>query len=147
MKTCNALLLSLFLSFIATSVSAQSNSAVALPSISLPADLDRVLRDYESAWAAGDAEALALLFTEDGFVMSGGSQPTRGRSAIENRYANAGGPLMLRAFAYEANADLAYIFGAYTYEEGTDQGKFVLTLRKSGGKWLITSDQDNPIND
>ena len=143
MKTCSSLVLSLFLSLVASIATAQ---ATTLPSIELPADLERVLRDYEMAWAAGDAEALAQLFTEDGFVMSGGSLPSQGRRAIEERYANAGGPLMLRAFAFEANDELAYIFGAYTYEEGIDRGKFVLTLRKEAGKWLITSDQDNPIN-
>ena len=118
-----------------------------LPSIDLPAELDRVLRDYETAWAAGNPAALAKLFTEDGFLLSGGSQPIRGRAEIRNRYSNAGGLLLLRSFAYEMGNNLDYIFGAYTYTEGTDQGKFVLTLKKVGDKWLITSDQDNPIRD
>jgi len=42
-----------------------------LPSITLPAELDRVLRDYERAWKASDAAALAALFTADGFVPAG----------------------------------------------------------------------------
>jgi ketosteroid isomerase-like protein len=37
--------------------------------IDLPNDVDRVLRDYVSAWAARDAEALANLFTPYGFVL------------------------------------------------------------------------------
>lgn len=126
---------------------AQEIDSSPLPSIDLPAELDRVLRNYETAWAAGNPEALAQLFTEDGFVLSGGNQPIRGRADIRINYSNAGGILLLRAFAYEMGEDLGYIFGAYTYTEGTDQGKFVLTLKKVGEKWLITSDQDNPIRD
>ena len=34
-----------------------------LPSVSLPADLDRVLRDYERAWRSGDASKVAALFS------------------------------------------------------------------------------------
>jgi uncharacterized protein (TIGR02246 family) len=66
----------------------------------LLAELDRVLRNHETAWAAGNSEALAQLFTEDGFVLSGGNQPIRGRADIRNHYSNAGGLLLLRAFAY-----------------------------------------------
>ena len=66
----------------------------------LLAELDRVLRNYETAWAAENSEALAQLFTEDGFVLSGGNQPIRGRADIRNHYSNAGGLLLLRAFAY-----------------------------------------------
>ena len=47
--------------------------------IDLPGELDRVLRDYEVAWRAGDEDALAALFTEDGFVLSGARAPARGR--------------------------------------------------------------------
>ncbi|HET9513269.1 MAG TPA: hypothetical protein VFO95_05010, partial [Gemmatimonadales bacterium] len=40
-----------------------------LPSVQLPAELDRVLRDYEREWGARNAAGLAALFAEDGFVM------------------------------------------------------------------------------
>ena len=63
-----------------------SSSPTPIPSISLPSDLDRVLRDYEKAWAARDAVALAALFTEDGFVLQGGKPPVRGREAIRAAY-------------------------------------------------------------
>jgi hypothetical protein len=39
------------------------------PSITLPPELDRVLRDYERGWQARDAQALAGLFVPDGFVL------------------------------------------------------------------------------
>lgn len=71
------------------------------PSVDLPPELDRVLRDYERAWCAKNAEALSRLFTEDSFVMPSGGLPARGREAIRRTYARAGGPLALRALAFE----------------------------------------------
>ena len=60
-----------------------SVAANAVPSITLPPALDRVLRDYEQAWRNHDAEVLAALFTDDGFVLRSGHPPVRGRDAIE----------------------------------------------------------------
>jgi hypothetical protein len=62
------------------SVAAQPPARAGQPSIQLPAELERVLRDYEIAWQNKDAPALAALFAEDGFVLSSGSPPVRGRS-------------------------------------------------------------------
>jgi ketosteroid isomerase-like protein len=115
------------------------------PSIQLPAELDRVLRDYEQAWTGKNAAGLAALFTEDGFVLSNGSPAVRGRAAIREAYAQAGGPLFLRAFAYSIDGSTGYIIGGFRdRESGSDGGKFVLAVRKSSeGKWLIAADMDN----
>lgn len=117
-----------------------------LPSIVLPPELDRVLRDYERAWRAGDAAALAALFAEDGFVLQSNRPPVRGRAAIQAAYAGeGGGPLRLRALAFASEDTIAYIVGAYGYgDQPGDTGKFTLTLRRAPGKpWLIHSDMDN----
>jgi ketosteroid isomerase-like protein len=104
-----------------------------------------VLRDYESAWRARDAAALAALFAEDGFVLTGGSPPVRGRAAIEKAYTGAGGPLELRALAFATEGAIGYIVGGFAREKGQpDVGKFTLTLRRgTDGRWLIFSDMDN----
>ena len=119
----------------------------AMPSVELPPDLARVLTDYEAAWRSYDAAALAALFAEDGFVLSDGAAPVRGQAAIEKAYKGAGGPLVLRAFAYATDGSLGYILGAFSRKAGErDVGKFTLTLRKGrGGRWLIISDMDNGI--
>jgi ketosteroid isomerase-like protein len=116
-----------------------------LPSVDLPAPLARVLRDYEAAWQRKDAAALASLFVEDGFVLSGGVPPVRGRAAIARHYTGQGGPLSLRALAYAAGDDLGYVVGAYARQAGEpDVGKFTLTLRRGpDGRWMIVSDMDN----
>jgi len=117
-----------------------------LPSITLPAELDRVLRDYERAWKAGDESALAALFTEDGFVPSGQGW-VRGREAIRATYQGSGGGLQLRALAFAVQDTVGYIVGAYGYGDSApvpDRGKFVLALRRArgGGPWLIAADID-----
>jgi ketosteroid isomerase-like protein len=123
-----------------------SSASVELPSVSLPADLDRVLRDYERAWRSGDASKVAALFSADGFVLQNGRAPVRGRAAIGRAYAGqAGGALRLRALAYAVADTVGYIIGAYGYGDTTgDMGKFTLTLRRPrNGAWEIFSDMDN----
>src|SRR5512132_4316418 len=120
--------------------------ALQLPSASLPADLDRVLRDYERAWRSGDASNIAALFSVDGFVMQNGRAPVRGRAAIARAYTGqAGGELRLRALAYAVADTVGYIIGVYGYGDTKDDiGKFTLTLRRPrGGRWEIFSDMDN----
>jgi ketosteroid isomerase-like protein len=99
---------------VASSTAAQE----AQPSVQLPADLARVLRDYERAWGGKDAAALSRLFAEDGYVLPNGGAPVKGRAAIEQHYKGAGGPLFLRAFSYAAEGSVAYILGGYTGNEG-----------------------------
>jgi ketosteroid isomerase-like protein len=124
-----------------------ANEAAArpLPSVTLPPELARVLTDYEAAWRAKDAAALARLFAEDGFVLQRNQPPVRGRAEIEKAYAGAGGSLALRALAYATEGSVGYIIGGYAPRAGEpDDGKFTLTLEKGpDGKWLIMSDMDN----
>jgi len=119
--------------------------APAEASVVLPPELARVLTDYEAGWKAGDAAALASLFAEDGFVLTDGQPPVKGRAAIQKAYTRQGSPLSLRAIAYATQGDLGYIIGGFGGEAGKpDAGKFTLTLRKNkDGRWLIVSDMDN----
>jgi ketosteroid isomerase-like protein len=123
----------------------QATAQDPLPDVGLPAPLARVLSDYEGAWRSRDARALALLFAEDGFVLSSGRPPVRGRAGIERHYAGQGGPLSLRALAFATEGPLGYIVGGFARQQGDpDIGKFTLTLRQAAdGRWLIFSDMDN----
>ena len=115
----------------------------ALPSVTLPAELDRVLRDYEKHWKASNGPALSDLFTEDGFINRGGW--IRGRDAIRQAYStSSGGDLRLRAVGYAAGDTVGYIVGGYRYgEAANDGGKFILTLRRAPrGEWKIAADLD-----
>ncbi|MCA9736399.1 MAG: nuclear transport factor 2 family protein [Gemmatimonadetes bacterium] len=113
----------------------------------LPPELERVLRDYEQAWSGGDAEGLARLFTEDGFV----PRPhgwTRGRAAILDAYASTGGDLRLRAHAFATSGTVGWIAGSYGYAEEAatrDMGRFLLALRRDSADapWRIAADLDH----
>jgi ketosteroid isomerase-like protein len=111
----------------------------------LPTEFARVLRDYERAWQAKDAQRLSGLFAADGFVLSSGSPPVRGRSNIERHYAGSGGALALRAMAWAMQENVGYIVGEYAQDATfANPGKFTLTLvRDDGHRWLIFSDMDN----
>ncbi|HEX2208708.1 MAG TPA: DUF4440 domain-containing protein [Longimicrobium sp.] len=126
-------------------VAAQEEAPAQLPSATLPPEIERVLRDYEAGWRAGDEAALAALFTEDGFILQNGRPPVRGRASIQQAYANSSGPLRLRALEYAADGSVGWIVGAFGYGEGdADMGKFVLALRRGAdGRWMIAADIDN----
>lgn len=126
-----------------SAVPAQQTAPDTLPAIDLPGDIERVLRDYEQAWQAGDPAALAGLFAEDGFV-PGPQGWRRGPTAIREQYAAAGGPLHLRAHAYAVEDSIGYVIGAYRYGALPGGGKFILALRRGpDGRWLIAADLDN----
>ncbi len=124
----------------------RAQQAAQLPSVTLPGPLDRVLRDYEKAWRAGDAATLTALFADSGFVLQPGRAPGRGKEAIRTAYTGAGGgALRLRALAFASEGSVGVIIGAYSYgDDPADTGKFTLTLRRGAGeRWLIMSDMDN----
>jgi hypothetical protein len=69
-----------------------------------------------------------------------------GREAIRSAYRGQGGPLWLKDVDYEIEGDLAYVVGVYGHvSDAPPTGKFVLTLRRSDGRWLIAADIDNSI--
>ena len=117
------------------------------PSVDLPPELDRILRDYEREWAASNPEALAALFTEDGFALPSSRAPFRGHAAITEAYQIAGGALSLRALAFATEGSVGYIIGTYSYDPADgDRGKFVLAIKRNeAGRWLIAADIDNSI--
>jgi len=139
-----AFVLGLLLSSVPVLSAQQATTATESPSITLPPEMDRVLRDYEKGWTGKDPAGLSQLFAQDGFALMSGTNGARGRPAIAKIYASAGGELKLRALGYSAEGNTGYIIGAYRYgADSQDSGKFVLALQKVGGKWLIAADIDN----
>lgn len=147
MKT---LLILLFFALPAPSLLAQQppvSRPDSLPSIVLPPEMDRVLRDYERAWQAKDTQALVALFVPDGFVMQPQRPPIRGHAGLTQAYQGSGGPLYLRPLAFAQSDTVGYIIGAFRFKPvGGDAGKFILALRRTpGNRWLIAADMDNSI--
>jgi hypothetical protein len=119
-----------------------------LPTVELPGDLLRVLRDYERHWHGGNAEGLVSLFTEDGLVARRGGW-IQGRVGLRDALQRTSSDLRLRGVAYAIEGDVGYIVGAYGYGPETppsDAGMFILALRKGpDGRWLIAADLDGSI--
>lgn len=117
-----------------------------LPAVALPADLDRVLRDYEAAYARRDVTAVAELFAEDGLLLQPGRPPVRGRAAIAAALAGEGGSLALVPIAYGVADSAGYIIGTFGAERTAGEGgKFVLALQRRGAdRWRIAADMANP---
>lgn len=135
---------SLTLIFILISLSAYSQIGSLPETATLPAELDRVLRDYEQYWQSKNAVGLASLFDKEGFILRPGHTPVKGRKAIAKAYEGAGGPLYLCAYHYAVDGNIGYIIGGYGASPDRISGKFTLTLiRSETGKWLIKSDMDN----
>jgi ketosteroid isomerase-like protein len=145
-KLAVALFSAIVLSGSAPLAAQQPATPAPLPSVALPPELDRVLRDYEKEWSAGNAVGLAALFTADGFVMNPGKPAVRGTADITALYkTTSGSPLSLRAFAYATSDTVGYIVGGFARDKASpDGGKFILLLRRSGrGPWRIAADMDN----
>ena len=139
-----SLFVMLLVSHAPRTIVAQAVLPAPAPTVTLPAEFDRVLRDYERGWRAGKPDSVAQLFTADGYALPNGKAPAHGRAAIAATYAGPGGDLRLRALSYAASDSVGYIIGAYRYGAGEgDMGKFVLALRKQGGRWMIGADMDN----
>lgn len=138
MKT--ALLTTLFTLVLSAPASAQTPATVGLPM-----DVDQLLKDYEKAWIANDTEALARLFTRGGMALPSGQVPAQGPENIRKAYSGSTGSVLnLRAIAYSASGDLAYVIGGWGGASNKPEfGKFVLVLRRVGDRWLIEADMDN----
>ncbi|HYD52646.1 MAG TPA: DUF4440 domain-containing protein [Gemmatimonadaceae bacterium] len=121
-------------------------AAATIPSVALPADLDRVLRDYEAAYARRDADGLSALFAEDGMLLAPGQPPVRGRAALAAAFAGEGGALALVPLASGRSDSVAWIVGTFgAARSARAGGKFVLALRRRGGEpWRIAADIANP---
>ena len=121
-------------------------SAPPPPSVSLPTAFDRVLRDYERAYAGRDAGALAALFADDGFLLQPGRPPVHGRADVARILASEGGPLSLVPISYAVADSVGYIIGTFGAERSAGAGgKFVLALKRRGAEpWRIAADIANP---
>jgi ketosteroid isomerase-like protein len=122
--------------------SGQSAGGSRLATVTLPPDLDRVLRDYETAWRAGNAAELSSLFAEDGLVLPLGDPPAQGRPAIARVYGTPSGDLNLAPIAFAAGDTVAYIIGTFGGADiSSHTAKFILALKRApSGPWLIAAD-------
>ena len=148
----------------ATQGGGQTTSAAKGQSTS-PGDaaIRQVADAYVKATLAGDAKAIAALYTEDAVEMPPNVPSVRGRAAIEQYYTKLfSGDTKVGQFALthlesRAAGDTGYDVGTYKQSMNppgqtsatSDTGKYVVVLRRIQGAWKVAyaiynSDQAPP---
>ena len=112
-------------------------------------EFTKVAQAYEDAYNNKDAEAISMLFTEDGSQLPPGANMVEGRENIKNFLQsgmNSGVTnLKIEGDSGEIKGNLGYGVGTFHYDlpakdSGmiTIKGKYVTVMEKmSNGKWLI----------
>ena len=116
------------------------------------AAVKQVADSYVKAVLAGDAKAVAALYTEDAVEMPPNQPMIKGRAAIQQYYEKVFGMGMkVMSFTLDhleshASGDSAWDAGAYKQsmqgETGTttppsDTGKYVVILKRAGNGWKV----------
>jgi uncharacterized protein (TIGR02246 family) len=110
------------------------------------AAVSATLRRYVAASNAGDAAALADLYTEDALLLPPDEEPVLGRAAIRAFWNDGTEPGMtVRTIRTVVRNGLSYVAGRYnlpaTDSEAADSGKYLLALeRQPDGRWAVAVD-------
>jgi uncharacterized protein (TIGR02246 family) len=104
---------------------------------------------WEKAYNAGDAAAIATLYTEDGMVMPPHKAAAMGHKAIQESLeadlaANEGSKLEIVSVDSAKQGDIGYAHGTYRMTDAAgkvvDEGKWLEVRKMVKGKWLILRD-------
>jgi uncharacterized protein (TIGR02246 family) len=123
------------------------------------AAVNKMRDDYAAAFKAGDAAAVAALYTSDGFSQ-GNEQPTgmgkegiaAGNKALFDNYTIQS--VTLTPVKTEVSGTLGYDIGTYAFVAAPKakgdtlkaQGRYVVVLRKQpDGSWKAIADMDNVV--
>lgn len=131
-------------------------SPLANPAPNTPeARIDGLRQQFNLAYNAADAAALAALFAQNGVLMPPGAPAVVGRDAIQTRYAaqfaNVQSSFALNPGTIVVSGDLAWLRGDYQRVDtsvpgGTPtiiMGKYLMTFTRERNDWRITTDAWN----
>jgi uncharacterized protein (TIGR02246 family) len=113
----------------------------------LRAQLEKLGTAWEKAFNAGDAAAVAALYTKDAKVMAPGAEPVSGRKAIQDVFAAD----IAKGVKFDLTLEDAVGAGDYAAETGKwvvtsadgkhlDHGPYVTIHKKEGGGWKLYRD-------
>lgn len=103
---------------------------------------------FSDAAGKGDAAALTALYTADGAVMPAGSDPIRGKAAIQKFWAGAlssgVAAVTLKTVEVYGHGRVATEVGDYELKDKggktLDHGKYIVIWRSVGGSWKLLRD-------
>ena len=105
-------------------------------------EVETVLREYERAYNAHDAKALADVYTEDGVFLPPDT-PVKGRATLAEYWkTHMGDGLVLKLSEFELGEKVGWAAGTWSLN-GAGGGNFVITLRREKSRWLIAVDTYN----
>ena len=100
---------------------------------------DRFIAAYVGAVEAGDAEAVARLYTEDALLINPEHLPISGRQSIQENYKENlgdGYKLTVNVLDFQDQGDSAYAVGTYESEDGNGNWLEVLQRQNNGSLLL-----------
>lgn len=113
-------------------------------------DFEGLSPAWQAAYSAGDAGAVAALYTEDAVLMPPNAPSAKGRAAIEAAMTDVmiAMPAKLEVTAVDLGheGNMGFAMGTYTFTDGgnvIDKGKWVEVRKKIKGKWYIHYDMWN----
>jgi uncharacterized protein (TIGR02246 family) len=129
----------------------QTNTRIAAESSALKMTLDSLNTAFDAAFNAGQGDAVAAQYTEDGELMVAGSPAATGRAAIAafvNALPAMKASIRTKAVAVMANGPLGIERGEYTMTVVppgapgpiTDVGTYLIHWHRVDGHWLRVSD-------
>lgn len=135
-------------------------SPPATPAVSKDKAVIAVADAYTAAMLKADSAAVAALYMDDAIEMPPNAAAVKGKTAIEQYYKKQFADGKITAFSLthvdsHVSGDVGYDIGTYTQamtpagktQSFQDAGKYIVVLKKSGGKWLVRYvcyNSDNP---
>jgi uncharacterized protein (TIGR02246 family) len=125
--------------------------------VAMAADYADTSEQWEKAYNAGDAAAIAALYTEDGVMMPPNAEMAKGKQAIqaylEKHITDAKGmTLELETVDGSKTGDMGYARGTWRMKDASgkvvDEGKWIEVRKNVDGKWRIHRDiwnSDRPL--
>ena len=100
---------------------------------------DGLYAAYVEAVEAGNADAIARLYTEDALILTPGLSLISGRQAIQENHKESMGngyKLTIKIQDFQSQGDISYAVGTYETEDGN--GKFLDVIqRQNDGSLLL----------
>lgn len=114
------------------------------------AAIEQAARDYEAAWAKGDATAIAVMYSKD-LLSIGNAGITNGREDLQRDFSEnfagewKGTTIKINREPVEfIRPDVALAYGTYVVKRGEStiaDGRYLSVWVKENGKWHIRANQ------